>query len=84
MSSVLVSRVLAAGFLLGALLCGRMAFADAAKVQDLLAGGLLPSAEPALLAPITSEGRKGWDCKPEKAAQTQRWHEANLPAGPTR
>ena len=83
MSRVLFSRVLAAGFLLGALLCGRIAFANAASVEDLLAGGLLPSAAPGLLAPITSEGRKGWDCKPEHAAEAQHWHAANLPPAPT-
>ena len=84
MSRVLVSRVLAAGFLLGALFCGRIAFANAASVEDLLAGGLLPSAAPGLLEPITSEGRKGWDCKPEHAAEAKHWHAANLPAGPDR
>jgi hypothetical protein len=84
MSRVLVSRVLAAGFLLGAIFCGRIAFANAASVEDLLAGGLLPSTMPPLLEPITSEGRKGWDCKPEHAAEAQHWHAANLPADPAR
>jgi hypothetical protein len=84
MSRVISSRLLAAGFLLGALLCGRIALANAGSVEDLLAGGLLPSAAPGLLEPITSAGRKGWDCKPEHAAEAQHWHVANLPAGPER
>jgi hypothetical protein len=84
MSRVLASRLLAAGFLLGAVLCGRFALANAASVEDLLAGGLIPSAAPGLLEPITSAGRKGWDCKPEHAAEAAHWHAAHLPAGPER
>jgi hypothetical protein len=82
MSSVLGSRILAAVLLAGALLCGRGALANAASVGDLLAGGLTASGPPGLLAPITSAGRKGWDCKPEHAAGSQRWRAAELPSGP--
>jgi hypothetical protein len=84
MSRVLWSRLLAVGFLLGALFCGRIALANAGTVEDLLAGGLIPSAPPSLLEPIASEGRKGWDCKPEHAAEAQHWNAANLPTGPSR
>ena len=82
MSSVLGPRLLGTAILIvGLLCCGRAALASAGSVQDLLAGGLTPSSAPSLLAPITSVGRKGWDCKPEQAAQAQHWHTAELPAG---
>ena len=52
--------------------------AGATSLEDLLAGALTPSAAPALLGPITSAGRVGWECKPERAAAAARWHEAEL------
>jgi hypothetical protein len=82
MSRVLALRLLAAGLVLAALLCGRLAIASAASVEDMLSGGLIPSAVPGLLEPITSAGRNGWDCKPERAAEADRWHNAHLPAPP--
>jgi hypothetical protein len=82
MSRVLVPRLLAAALLAGALFTGRFALANAASVEDMLAGQLTASASPAMLGPITSAGRKGWDCKPEHAASAQHWHNAELPAGP--
>jgi hypothetical protein len=82
MSSVVVPRILAAVLLAGAVLCGRVALAGAASVEDLLAGQLLSSGTPQLLGPITSAGRKGWDCKPEHAAGAAHWRGAELPAGP--
>jgi hypothetical protein len=82
MSSVLVPRILVTAVLAAALFCGRAAFANAASIEDLLAGQLIPSKTPALLAPITSAGRKGWECKPERAAGSPQWHAAELPAGP--
>ena len=73
-------RVLAALLLAGAFVfSGRIAAAGAASLEDLLAGALAPSAAPALLGPITSSGRVGWACKPEKAASAAGWHEAELP-----
>jgi hypothetical protein len=72
-------RVLAALLLAGAFVfSGRIAAAGAASIEDLLAGALAPSA-PALLGPITSTGRVGWACTPEKAASAAGWHEAELP-----
>lgn len=65
-----------------ALGCGGMALAKAASLEDLLAGQLVPSAAPALLGPITSEGRKGWECKPERAAGAARSGDAELPPDP--
>lgn len=72
-------RILAAALLAVALFCGRLALANAASLEDLVAGTLTPSAAPALLGPITAEGRKGWDCKPERAAAAMHAHEAELP-----
>lgn len=68
--------------LLGAAFCGRLAMADAASVEDMLAGALVPSSAPMLLGPITSTGRVGWECKPERAAASAHSHEAELPLEP--
>jgi hypothetical protein len=48
-------------------------------VADLLAQGVLAPQAPALLGPITSAGRIGWECKPERAAAAKGSHEAELP-----
>jgi hypothetical protein len=57
--------------------------AGAATVESMLEGALQPSAAPSLLGPITEAGRKGWACKPEKAASAEHWQDAELPdAGP--
>ncbi|MBV9270412.1 MAG: hypothetical protein JO165_04915 [Candidatus Eremiobacteraeota bacterium] len=61
------------------ILCGRAALADVSSIQSLLDGGLRPSAQPALLAPISESGRTGWACKPEKAAEASGAREAELP-----
>ena len=82
MPRVLGTRLLAAVLLAGAILTGRFAIANAASVEDMLSGQLTASASPTLLGPITSAGRKGWDCKPEHAASAEHWHNAELPAGP--
>jgi hypothetical protein len=82
MFRVTVPRLLAAGLLAGAIFTGWFALANAASVEDMLAGQLTVSASPTLLGPITSAGRKGWDCKPEHAASAQHWQHAELPAGP--
>ncbi|HVN70072.1 MAG TPA: hypothetical protein VMU38_10550 [Candidatus Binatia bacterium] len=74
--------MLAVALLTGVLLCGRLAVAGAASIEELLAGGLTPSAAPALLGPITSAGRVGWECKPERAASSARSREADLPPDP--
>jgi hypothetical protein len=82
-SRSLVSRVLAATFLAGALLCGRFAFAGVASLQQMLDSGLTPSSAPTLLGPITSAGRIGWQCKPERAAGSRNASDSELPADPT-
>jgi hypothetical protein len=82
MSSALLSRILAPLVLVAALVCGGAALAGAASLTDLLTGQLVASQSPGLLGPITSAGRKGWDCKPEHAAGAHNWRAAELPADP--
>lgn len=82
-SRTLVSRALAVAFLAGTLLCGRLALAGAASLQEMLDGTLTPSSAPALLGPITSAGRIGWQCKPERAAATKDARDSELPADPS-
>ena len=61
---------------------GRMAAAGATTLEDLLSGAMVTSAAPALLGPITAAGRVGWECKPERAAGTPTYRQAELPADP--
>jgi hypothetical protein len=68
--------------LAGAIACGGIALAGAASLEDEIAGVLVPSAAPSLLGPITSAGRVGWECKPERAAASGGVREAELPLGP--
>ena len=82
MSRTLVRPVLVAALLALLLICGRFAVAGAASLEDALTGTLVPSAAPSLLGPITSAGRVGWECKPERSAASAGWHEAALPRGP--
>jgi hypothetical protein len=51
--------------------------ARAASLDDWPAGNAAFTL-PALLAPITSAGRKAWNCKAELAASTKRLNEAEL------
>ncbi len=74
-------RLLAAALLACAFFGGtRLGLAGLISLDDLLTGGLTPSAAPALLAPITSAGRIGWECKPERAAAAAPWRQAELPS----
>jgi len=79
MRSALMPKIVLTVLLLGALAGGRIALASAASLEDVLASQLVPSAPPALLAPITSAGRVGWACKPEKMAAATAWRDADLP-----
>lgn len=73
-------RLLAALLLAGGLLfSARLAAAGAESLQTMLAGALVPSADPPMLGPITASGRVGWECKPERAAGATTWKEAELP-----
>jgi hypothetical protein len=82
-SRTLVPRVLAVALLAGILFCGRFALAGAASLQEMLDGALAPSSAPALLGPITSAGRIGWECKPERAAAAKDAQHSELPADPS-
>jgi hypothetical protein len=75
-----VFRALALALFVGILLCGRFALAGAASLQEMLDGTLTPSSAPALLGPITSAGRIGWQCKPERAASSKDARDSELPA----
>jgi hypothetical protein len=75
-------RLLAVALLAAMVGSGRFAVAGVASLEDLLAGALIPSGAPTLLGPITSAGRIGWECKPERAASAAPWHDAELPADP--
>lgn len=70
--------LLALGFVVAASL-GAYGATQAASVADVLAQGTLNPQAPALLGPITSAGRKGWECKPERAAAATGSHQAELP-----
>ena len=83
----LVSRtkfrpILAAALLALTIASGHFAVAGAASLEDMITGALTPSGAPAMLGPITSSGRTGWECKPERAAAAGGWRQAELPAGP--
>jgi hypothetical protein len=63
---------------------GGATLAGAASLDDRPVEDAIMSTLPALLAPITSAGRKAWNCKPELAASTPHVDEAELPSsGPT-
>ena len=53
--------------------------ADAAILGDWLGATAVESTSPTLLGPVTSAGRKAWNCKPEVAASARRVDEADLP-----
>lgn len=58
------------------------ACAGGAMGAELVLGdpaALVPSAPPALLGPITENGRTGWDCAPERAARAHTAAAAGLP-----
>jgi hypothetical protein len=54
--------------------------AGAASLGDWLAEDAVASTLPAMLAPITSVGRKAWNCKAELAASAPHVDEAELPS----
>ncbi|MBV9333704.1 MAG: hypothetical protein JO146_06830 [Candidatus Eremiobacteraeota bacterium] len=81
MSRTNLLRLLAVLLLAGGVAwSGRAALAGATSLDDLLSGALAPSSAPALLGPITSAGRIGWECKPERAAAAAPWRQAELPS----
>jgi len=73
-------RNLAVLFLTGTLLNGCVALADADSLEVLPARMPAPSTAPALLGPIAPVWRTDPDSMPERAAASQRWHEAEVPS----
>jgi hypothetical protein len=64
----------------GALAAAAAGLAGAASVERLLSGTVLAASEmPGMLGPITENGRVGWECKPEKAAEATSAGRAELP-----
>jgi hypothetical protein len=76
-------RLLCAGLLLGLFGLPRLGVALAGAAAEMtrdLRRIELPAGPPApLLGPIGEEGRSGWRCRPERAAQSPRAGEAELP-----
>jgi hypothetical protein len=84
MSTRPVVRLVLVGLLLIAAACLRVGIAGAADVSALAADSLAPSKFPDLLGPINENGRVGWACRPEKAAESKSTHMAELPAADSR
>lgn len=80
MSTRLLVRLALAGLLLISAACLRVGVAGAADVSALTADSLAPSKFPELLGPINENGRIGWACKPEKAAESKSARMAELPS----
>lgn len=59
------------GLLLLAAASASYAFASGDALTALGANALAPSDAPSLLGPIDEHGRTGWECKPERAAQSR-------------
>jgi hypothetical protein len=57
-----------------------VAWANADALTALDVQALVPSESPALLGPINELGRKGWQCRPERAAASKRATHADLPS----
>jgi hypothetical protein len=79
MSRHSIRRFVLSGLLALAAAGAGIAYANAPSLDVRSAGALMPSDPPALLAPITQAGRKGWACKPEQAAASAQTREAMLP-----
>lgn len=59
---------------------GGLAIAGSAFDPVAVERSLTPSQAPALLGPISVEGRTGWACEPERAATAVRARDAHLPS----
>lgn len=82
MSSSPILRLAAIALAASALACGGAALAGVRSLDDAVAGQLTASADPPMLGPITSAGRVGWACRPERAAGAPTAREAELPDDP--
>jgi hypothetical protein len=81
-SKRLVSRIVLAGLLLAAAGSASYAFANGDALTALRDDALVASDVPSLLGPIDERGRVGWECKPERAAQSSSPTMGELPQAP--
>jgi len=79
MSRKTLRSLVTAAVLAGTLGTLATALAGAGSLEAMLSGALQTSAAPSLLGPITEAGRKGWACKPERAAAARTPKDAELP-----
>jgi len=79
MSTRPFARLILVGLLLLAAVCLRVGIAGAEDLGMAPAGTLVSSQFPDMLGPINENGRVGWACKPERAAEASRAHMADLP-----
>lgn len=82
MSNRLVSRIVLASLLLVAAGSASFALANGDALTALRDTALVPSDAPSLLGPIDEHGRIGWECKPEKAAESSSATMGELPQAP--
>lgn len=75
-----VRLLLSIALFLAACAGGGLAY-GAASTGSALGGVLAAPPEPELLGPIGAEGRSGWACVPERAAESAIWKDAHLPDG---
>ena len=78
----LVSRLALASLLLAGAASLSFALANADSLTALGDKALLSSEAPSLLGPIDEHGRIGWECKPERAAESSNPAHAELPQAP--
>lgn len=74
-----VPWLIAFAALLTMLSAGGVVLAAGSGVLGMDLDALVPSAPPALLAPISEDGRVGWTCTAERAARARSPREAELP-----
>lgn len=79
MSTRPFARLVLAGLLLIAAASLRVAIAGASDLGLSSVDALATSAFPNMLGPINENGRVGWACRPERAAEASKAHMADLP-----
>ena len=79
MSTRPFARLALAGLLLIAAASLRVAVAGASDLGLSSVDSLVSSSFPDMLGPINENGRVGWACRPERAAEAAKAHMADLP-----